>query len=70
MGHYNAQWSNLEFHKDITSTVGREEAPEHFFWRMANNSPDCQEFMVWRIFSIVTIFMSDLMDEFTLIEVF
>ena len=52
------------------SGVGREEAPEHFFWRTAITSPDCQEFMVWRIFSGVTIFMDPLMDEFTLMEVF
>ena len=51
-------------------TLGREEAPDHFFRRTAITSPDCQEFMVWRIFSVVLIFMSPLMDEFTLIEVF
>ena len=50
--------------------LGWEEAPEHFFRRTAITSPDCQEFMVWRIFSGVTIFMSPLKDEFTLIEVF
>ena len=27
-------------------TLGREEAPEHFFRRTAITSPDCQEFMV------------------------
>ena len=36
----------------------------------AITSPHCQEFMVWRIFSIVTIFLSDLMLEFTLMGVF
>ena len=50
--------------------LGREDAPEHFFRRTAITSPDCQEFMVWRIFSVVLIFMSPLLDEFTLIEVF
>ena len=48
------------------SGLGWEEAPEHFFRRTAITSPDCQEFIVWRIFSVVTIFMSPLMDEFTL----
>ena len=46
--------------------LGREEAPKHFFRRTAITSPHCQEFMVWRIFSIVTIFLSDLMLEVTL----
>ena len=50
--------------------LGREEAPEHFFRRTAITYPDCQEFMVWRIFSVVTIFIDPLMDEFTLMEVF
>ena len=52
----------------ITWALGREEAPEHFFRRTAITSPHCQEFMVWRIFSIVTIFLSDLMLEVTLME--
>ena len=52
------------------SSIGREEAPKHFFRRTAITSPHCQEFMVWRIFAIVTIFMSDLMLEFTLMGVF
>ena len=50
------------------SLLGREEAPKHFFRRTAITSPHCQEFMVWRIFSIVTIFLSDLMLEVTLME--
>ena len=50
----------------MASPLGREEAPEHFFRRTAITSPDCQEFMVWRIFSVVLIFMDPFMDEFTL----
>ena len=50
----------------ILCTIGWEEALEHFFRRTAITSPDCQEFMVWRIFSGVTIFMDPLKEEFTL----
>ena len=45
----------------------RDEAPEH--QHTAITSPYCHELMVWRIFSVVTIFLSPLMDKFTLMEV-
>ena len=51
-------------------TLGREEAPKHFFRRTVINSPHGQEFMVSRISSVVTTFLSPLLDEFTLMEVF
>ena len=46
--------------------LDRDDPPKHFFRRTAINSPHCQEFMVWRIISVVLIFMDPLMDEFTL----
>ena len=51
-------------------TLGRDEAPEHFFRHTVINSPQCQEFMVWRIFSVVTILLSYFMVEVTLMWVF
>ena len=47
-------------------TVDCDLGPEHFKEGTTLNSPHCQEFMVWRIFSVVLIFLSPLMDEFTL----
>ena len=47
-------------------TVDCDLASEHFKQGTTINSPHCEEFMVWRIFSVVLIFLSPLMDEFTL----
>ena len=53
-----------------TYFLERDDPPKHFFVATIINSPQCQEFMVSRISSVVTIFLSPLMDEFTLMEVF
>ena len=52
------------------SSLEREDPPKHLLLHSTINSHQCQEFMVSRIFSVVTIFLSPLMDEFTLMEVF
>ena len=39
-------WNQVSKDPYVASILGREEAPEHFFRRMAITSPDCQEFMV------------------------
>ena len=51
-------------------TLDRDDPPKHFFRRTVINSPHSQEFMVSRISSVVTTFLSPLLDEFTLMEVF
>ena len=50
--------------------IDRDDPPKHFFRRTVINSPHSQEFMVSRISSVVTTFLSPLLDEFTLMEVF
>ena len=55
---------------DIGRILERDNPPKHLLVHSRINSPQCQEFMVSRIFSVVTIFLSPWMDEFTLMEVF
>ena len=54
----------------VWCTVEYDLAPKHFLVPTTINSPHCHEFMVSRIFSVVTIFLNPLMDEFTVMEVF
>ena len=51
-------------------TLERDAPPNPCLLPSTINSPQCQELMVWRIFSVVLIFLSPLSDEFTLMEVF
>ena len=44
----------------------RDDPPKHSLLPSTINSPQCQEFMVSRIFSVVSILLRPLMDEFTL----
>ena len=58
------------FYIDIVPTetysVERDESPKHFLVPMLINSLPLQQFMVSRIFSVVTILLRPLMDDFTL----
>ena len=60
----------IEMAKYIICRLEWDDPPKHLLLPSTINSPQCQEFMVSRIFSVVTIFLSSLMDEFTLMEVF
>ena len=55
---------------DIGRILERDDPPKHLLLPSTINSPQCQEVMVSRIFSEVTIFLSPLRDKFTLMEVF
>ena len=48
------------------SSLEREDPPKHLLLHSTINSHQCQEFMVSRIFSVVTILLRPLMDKFTL----
>ena len=46
--------------------LGRDDPTNPYQAHSTINSPQCQELMVWRIFSVESIFLSPLRDEFTL----
>ena len=61
---------NLLYLKVCTNcTIECDKAPKHCLEPTAINSPHSFEFMVSRIFSEVLIFLNQLMEEFTLMEV-
>ena len=64
----------LHLHPELVQTLSAQNSfyirpgwgPRTFFRHTAINSPHCQEFMVWRICSVVTILLSRFMVEVTL----
>jgi len=67
---YNLRITVLMFYIDIVPTetysVERDESPKHFLVPTLINSLPLQEFVVSRVFSVVTVLLGPLMVEFTL----